>query len=198
MAMILRPVSLTLNTVLNAEDVYLPLTTADHATLLNLISNDGDQIYLTITDDLQKEYVLATNNSGTIVLTRGIDSWQRKFPKGSCVYFENSIPVTKWLVCNHNCCDEECPIEPVVSAGFVLPQAKAGNAWEGSFVFSGDLPMTFGITGLPDWCESTYAGNYVKLHGVPSVTGTYTIAVSATNNRGQDIAVQQATISVGE
>lgn len=196
MNIILKPISLSLSGILYPDDVYLPLHREDHAKLMALIPNDEDGIYLTISDDLNKEYVLAFNQRGTIVLARGVDSEPRKFPRGSCVFFENSIPVTKWLVCNHNCCDGDCPVDGVKPAGGVLPTATVGNAWEGTVVFSGDLPMAFGITGLPSWCRAEHEGNFVKLSGIPVASGSFSIAVSACNNRGRDVAVQQFTLVV--
>ena len=56
--------------------------------------------------------------------------------------------------------------------------------------------MVFGVTGLPDWCEATYSGNYITLTGIPTVTGSYNIAVSASNGKGENIAVQQGIITV--
>jgi len=193
--MILKPVNFNLNGKLEATDKYLPLTTSDMAALTAIIP-DGEEMYLTISWDLAKEYVLAKNVSGTILLERGVDSVARAFPKGSCIYFENSIPVTKWLICNHECCDGECPVDAVEGKGYILPLGKVNNPWGGSFVFSGDLPMVFGVTGMPSWMTATYMGNYVKLSGTPTVAGTYTIAVSASNGKGEFIAVQQGTLTV--
>ena len=193
--MILKSISLYLNNVLNADDKYLPLTAADSAKLLAHVP-DGESTFLTISDESYKEYVRVDNTDGTLILTRGIDSDAHKFPKGSCVYFENSLPVTKWLICNYECCTGDCPVDPVVASGFVLPKGKVGNAWEGSFVFSGDLPIQYGITGLPAWLNATWEGNYVKLSGVPTASGYFTISVAASNDRGSNIAIQQGTIDI--
>lgn len=195
--MILKPISLSLSDRLDAGDTYLPLTAADLAKLTAIVPS-GESIYLTITDDLNKEYVLATSNAGTVTIERGVDSTATTFPRGSCVFFENSVPVTKYLVCNYECCSGECPVEAVKSAGFVLPQAVVGDAYEGSFVFSGGLPMTFGITGLPAWATASYAGSYVKISGTPTAKGSYAISVSACNDQGANVAVQQGTITVVE
>lgn len=193
--MILKAISLNLNTKLEASDIYLPLTASDTAYLTSVVP-EGEEIYLTIQWDMYREYVLASNEHGTIVLTRGVDSEARAFPKGSCVFFENSVPVTKWLICNYECCSDDCGYEAVQNAGAVLPTAKVGDTWKGTFIFKGSLPMVFGVTGLPDWCEATYSGNYITLTGIPTVTGSYNIAVSASNGKGENIAVQQGIITV--
>ena len=192
--MILKAMSFNLNSKLEASDIYLPLATADMAALKDLIL-EGEETFLTLAWDMVKEYVKVKNVSGTILLERGIDSNAVAFPKGSCLYFENSIPVTKWLICNYECCTGECPVDPVGSAGVLLPDAKVGNAWEGSFVFSGDLPMSFGVSNMPNWMRATYEGNHVKLSGT-AVAGTYTVSVAASNNRGQNTAVQQVVVKV--
>lgn len=195
--MILAPVNLSLADRLDKADTYLPLTTADLTKLTAVIAN-GEQIFLTITDDLNKEYVLATNTNGTITIERGVDSVATTFPKGSCVFFENSIPVTKWLICNYECCAGDCPVEAVAAAGVVLPKGKVGNAYTGTAIFSGALPMAIGITGLPTWATATQVNSYVKISGVPTAAGTYTISISACNDNGKNIVVQQGTITIEE
>ena len=193
--MILQAMSFNLNNKLEAADIYLPLATADMAALTALVP-EGEETILTLAWDMVKEYVKVKNESGTILLERGIDSKAVAFPKGSCLFFENSIPVTKWLICNYECCEGECPVDAVAFSGAVLPNGKVGNAWEGSFVFSGDLPIVFGVTGMPDWMTATYAGNYVKLTGTPVAAGTFSISVAASNDRGKNLAVAQDTLTV--
>lgn len=195
--MILAPVNIALADRLDKSDTYLPLTKADLAKLTAVIGN-GEQIFLTITDELNKEYVLATNSNGTITIERGIDSVAQTFPKGSCVFFENSIPVTKWLICNYECCSGDCPVEAVKAAGVVLPSGKVGNAYSGSIIFSGALPMAMGITGLPSWAEAQQVNSYVKITGVPTATGSFPISVSACNDNGKNIVVQQGSIVITE
>lgn len=195
--MILKPLNIALSDRLDKADTYLPLTTADLAKLTAIVPN-GEQIILTITDDLNKEYVLATNNNGTITLERGVDSDAQTFPKGSCVFFENSIPVTKWLICNYECCQGDCPVEAVAAAGIVLPSGKVGNAYNGSVVFSGALPMAMGVTGLPSWATATQVNSYIKITGVPTAIGSFPISVSACNDNGKNIVVQQGTIVIAE
>lgn len=193
--MILKPISINLNDVLNADDKYLPLSAADQAKLDALVP-DGESILLTISDDVYKEFIQADRSGGTFVLTRGIDSDARKFPKGSCVFFEDSVPVIKWLICNYECCSDDCEVAAVKGEGMILPEGKVNNAWTGTAVFSGELPVQFGVTGLPDWCKAEQAGNYVKLAGTPTASGSYNISVAASNDSGKNLAIQQGTIVI--
>lgn len=188
MSMILKPFSAYLNGVLNPEDVYLPLTPMDREKLWANLEADGDETILTLTDDLFREYVRVVNHQGTLVLTRGVDSRPQKFPTGSCVYFENSIPVTKWLICNYECCKEDCPVLAPKASGVLLPDGKAGDHWEGSFIFSGDLPMEIAVTNCPAWVEAVQVNNYLKLSGT-AAAGEFTISAAAANTAG--LAVQQ-------
>lgn len=193
--MILKNVSVSLNDFIEADDLYLPLTAGDLEKIKAVVP-DGEQIYLVIEDNLYKENVLATNNAGYISVERGIDSLARKFPRGSCVSFQVTIPVVKWLICNYECCASDCPVAEVTAQGVVSPIGTVGKPWAGSAIFAGDLPMLFGIAGLPNWCTATWSGNSVKFEGTPNVAGNWVVSVSATNNKGQAIAVQNMTITV--
>ena len=150
--MILKPFSATLHDTIQPDTMYPPLTKADESRLLALLGED-EAIYLTIDDGVYKEWVLVRNECGFLIMERGVHgSEPRKFIKGSCLFFETSVPVIKWLICNHDCCeDEDCPCVPVKAAGMVLPPVRAGVPWKGSAVFTGDLPMSIGVTGLPSW-----------------------------------------------
>ena len=194
--MIIKYFSANLSDALSQTDVYLPLSSKDNAALLSLLGEDGESIYLTIADDMYKEYVLATLTAGTIVLQRGIDSTAQKFPKGACVFFENSVPVTKWLICNYECCADDCEVEEITAQGLIMPAAQVGVAWEGTAVFGGGQPMVFGVTGMPSWMSAVYGGNFVRLSGTPTAAGTYTIAVAGSNDRGRNIAIQTVLLTV--
>lgn len=194
--MILKHFSANLSDTLAIDDKYLPLNQNATARLLALLNADGEEIYLTISDDVYKEHVLITLVSGTPVLTRGVDSDPHKFPKGSCVFFELSLPVVKWLICNHQCCEDDCAPDPVVFAGAVFPPATINQAWEGTMIFKGDTPVAFGVTGMPAWMTAEYAASYIRFYGTPTGTGSYTIAAAASNNRGSNTAVGQATVTV--
>lgn len=190
--MILSPISLVLNSILEADDKYLPLATPDLNKLLSHVP-EGEDIYLTIKDDLYTEYIKAQNQCGTIVIERGIaGTTPRRFPRGSCVFFETSLPVVQWLICNYDCCATDCPCTTVQSAGGLMPQVEPGQPWRGTAVFTGDLPMNFGVTGLPYWLRASSKSNTVILEGTAPAeyTGPDVIAVTATNCNGQGVATQ--------
>ena len=56
--------------------------------------------------------------------------------------------------------------------------------------------MVFGVTGMPSWMKAAYKGNYVTLSGTPTASGTFTISVAASNNRGDSIAVDSGTVTI--
>jgi len=195
--MILIPFSATLNDTLTKDSGFLPLRDNDRNRLLSIIP-ENDEMFLTIKDGLHTEWIRAENQCGTIVLTRGIaGSEARKFPRGSCVLFETSLPLIQWLICNYDCCvDMDCPCIEIENAGVVFPAARVNYPWEGSAIFKGDLPITFGITGMPSWMTAEQGANYVRLYGTPNGAGTYTISIAGTNCSGKYVAIQSAELEV--
>lgn len=190
--MILTPISFVLNNVLEADDKYLPITMPDLTRLLAHIP-EGEDTYLTIKDGLYTEYLRVENQCGTILIERGAGGTApRRFPRGSCVFFEMSLPVVQWLICNYDCCAGDCPCDLVRAMGGLMPPIAPGKPWKGTAVFAGDLPMNFGVTGLPNWIQASSMGNTVTLEGVvpETIAGTFTIAVTATNCQGQGVATQ--------
>ena len=194
--MILKPITVNLADVLLADDKHLTLTDRDNARLLAHIP-EGDETFLTIQDNLYSEWVKATNQCGTIVLERAIDgSEARKFPKGSCVFFETSVPVIKWLICNHDCCKGECETIPVGFIKATLPIAIVGQPWEGRLQFSGSLPINFDITGMPAWMTAEYEAALVRLSGTPDAVTVHTVSVAATNAQGSANISKQFKVNV--
>ena len=135
------------------------------------------------------------NQQGQITLERGVESGVYKFPKGSCVYFEVSVPVVEWLICNYECCKGDCPVEPPRAGGFTLPEGKAGQHYMGVFVFKGDEPMNIGVLGLPSWAHAKQYGVSLVISGTPAAKGEYVISAAATNATGE-VCVQQGTIKI--
>lgn len=173
----------------------LPLFSKDEAALKALVP-DGEYTFLTIRDLVGAEIVKVENTCDTLLVTRAQDGTSEKtFPKGSCVRFEMTPAVVKELICTHNCCEGECPCEPVKAAGFVLPAATKTLAWQGSAVFTGDLPMELAVTGAPSWVKMTLGPNFVAFEGTPPAAGTFVISVAATNCSGE-VAVQQGTLTI--
>lgn len=195
--MILKPFAAQTNGVMLATDGRLPLNAADMNRLLALVP-EGESIYLTLKDGLNMEYVLAENTCGVMVVSRGQQGSEPKwFPNGTCVFFENSIAVTRWIMCNEDCCDGECPCNGVAVAGKVVPVGVVGDLYEASVVLSGDLPMVLGVSAnLPPWAEVEAGPNYVRIHGTPTSSGSWTFAVSATNCSGQNLDTEDVTVGV--
>lgn len=194
--MIYKPFRATLFDTILEDGNFLPLTERDKARLLTVIP-EGESMFLTIKDNLYEEWVKATNQCGFVLIERGIGgSTPRKFVKGSCVFFEMSLPAIDWRICNLNCCaDEECPCVPVTADGYTAPPATVGTPWRGTVVFTGDLPMTFGVTGMPSWMTASAGASSVVLSGTPTAVGTSTIAVTGINCSGQNNAMQQFTVT---
>ena len=194
--MILKPIGLTLNDTLEADDTYLPLSVTDNAKLLSYLNNNENSI-LTLEDNLNKEYIEVTNQCGTVVITkRGIDSEPTRFPKGSCLKFEVSIPVVKWMVCNYDCCSGECDcIAPELNYSS-FPAGKVGQPYNGYVTLTGTKPMNFSFTGKPTWMSVIQSGTRLDFTGTPNIATTNTISVSATNCMGQNIKSWQFTIQV--
>ena len=192
--MILKPISLALADVLSKDSVYLPLTAQHKAKLLEHVPA-GEETILTITDSVNTEYVRVKNQQGQITLERGVESEAHKFPKGSCVYFEVSVPVVEWLICNYECCKGDCPVQPPRAGGFTLPEGKVGQHYMGVFVFKGDEPMNIGVLGLPDWAKAKQYGVSLVISGDPTAAGEFTVSAAATNATAE-VCIQQGTIKV--
>lgn len=198
--MILKPYSAILNNTLTKDSGYLPLSVDDTNRLLSILPEEEEMI-LTITDGVRLEWVRAENQCGTIIIERGYgDSEPHRFARGTCVKFDTTaLPVIYWIVCNHDCCESApCPCVAVDSAGIIFPAAVVGYPWEGSAVFTGDLPMTFAITGMPSWMQAEWGSSFVRLYGTPRGSGDFTIAIAATNCSGRFNTIQIGTVSVSD
>ena len=104
--MILKPFAATTIEILPPDSNFLPLNNRDASRLLAHIP-EGEETYLTLQDNLNTEWVRAENQCGQIVIHRGIDTSEPlRFPRGTCVFFETSVPVIKWLICHLDCCTE--------------------------------------------------------------------------------------------
>ncbi len=193
--MILKPFNANLAEVMYADDKFLPLNKHDMARLIELIP-DGDETFLTIRDNLYTEYVRAENQCGTIVVHRGIDSEPRKFPRGACVFFETSLPVVKWLICNYDCCEGDCDCQPVELVREVSPAGKVGQEWYGRMNFRGSLPIRFGLGEVPDWVHVETQDHIVEFSGTPRAKGSFGITVSATNCQGNNIVTETIKVVV--
>lgn len=201
--MIAKPFASFLVDTLPADSNYLPLSTDDLATLVTIIGDDPEGIPLVISAyGVPLEEVVATNACGTILIERAQgQTTAQRFPRGSEVRFcYNSYTFITWMICNHNCCDDECPCEPVTVAAFAPQEATVGLPWETTAVFSGDLPIALAANEgtMPSWMNAEYGSRSIRLHGTPEATGTWSVSVSATNCSGANIVSEAATVSVVE
>lgn len=197
--MILKPIdNLILNDVLEKDDHYLPLSTSDMSKLVAHLP-DGEEAFLTIKDNLYTEHIRVENQCGTIVVERGVDSTARRFPRGSCVFFEVSVPLVKWLICNYDCCENsDCICEPVTVNKVFLPKAVVNSQYLGYIDFNGTRPMNFAVSNVPEWLEVSKQGNRIYVGGVATATGHFTFSVSATNCAGASTISLQYSIDVVE
>lgn len=174
---------------------YLPLRQEALADLMLAIP-DGDYTFLTIRDRVNEEIIRVEHVCGTFVINRAQDGTiDSTFPIGSCIMFRVTPAIVKELICTHNCCEGDCPCEPVASAGYTFPSARVGVAWAGTVVFIGDTPMEISVDGLPSWASVSVGANYVSISGTPSGAGTFGVAVAATNCSGA-VAVQQTQLVI--
>lgn len=192
--MIYKSFYAVLNSVLEINDTYLPLSPMSEAEFKALVP-ENESMILDISDGFRQEAVVATNNCDTITIERGDNP--HKFPRGSDVKFcltPGMLAVIKNLICTFDCCETPCPCEPVKSAGnAILPKATSGSPWAGSFVFTGDNPMNLAVYGAPSWASVIYGPNFVRLEGTGTGAGTWNISVAATNCSGS-VAIQQGTL----
>lgn len=194
--MVVIDFSALLNNVLTADAQYLPISNTDYSKLLALIPED-EFAYLTIKDNLNKEVIKVTNQCGTLLVERGQGATTaKKFPNKSCIFFEMSEPVIDWKICNLNCCEGDCPCEPVAVQGLTLPAAVVGRPWNGSAVFSGTLPITIAASGFPGWVTTEISANSLSFSGTPTGAGSFSVSVSGANCAGADVATRSGTLTV--
>lgn len=184
---------------LEASEVHLPLTSAATADLLDTLKNEDDYNYLSLKGDVEYEVVKVRNESGTLLIERGQEGTTPVLHHhGTCVSTVSplTVAVIKDMVCNHECCEGDCPCEAVAVGGWTLPEAHVDKAWEGGVVFAGDLPMTLGAANTPSWMKVRAVNNVLELSGTPHIAGTFTFSVAATNCNGKHVATQTLTVDV--
>jgi hypothetical protein len=181
--MLFKPFTAVLNRTLEKDSYALPLSEENETRLLAQLP-EGEETLLVIRDGLYSEEIRVVSDSGYIrIAERGVGETEpRKFPRGSCLCFEVTLSVVREEICHYDCCAEgDCACLPAEAAGRVLPPATAGQPWEGSVIFKGDLPMVMGAGALPAWMQAETGPNYLRLYGTPSGIGVYSIAVAASN-----------------
>lgn len=194
--MIFKQYSAILNAALEKDASILPVSADDAARLASILPA-GESIALLIKDGVNTEEVLAVNECGIIILDRAQgDTDARKFPKGSCVYHAMTYSAVSWLICNLDCCGDDCPCTPVTYAGNALSVGYVGRSWVGNVVFTGSTPMTITAASLPSWVTTTRGANYLRMSGTPTGVGSWSFSVTATNCGGANTVTEQFTLQV--
>lgn len=200
MALVSDYFSANINGRLESTDVYLPLNPPAEADLLNILADPASYIILTLKGERFIETVKATNQQGTIILERGLEGTTPVLHHfGTCIssVTPTILAVIKDLICNYSCCEDgDCPCTAVEYVASTLPVGHVGQAWQGSVVFSGSLPMTVAVAATPAWMHAIQHGNSVFLSGVPDMAGTFTFSAAATNCNGTNIATQALSAAV--
>lgn len=185
-----------LTKVLPADSGHLTVHNADFNRLLELIP-EGEQMYLKLQDDLYMEWALAENQCGAIVLSRGRGgTTARRFPVGSCVTSEAISPAILWTLCNYDCCSDPCPCIEIEAQDIIVPNGKIGIPWSCTAVFTGSLPMHFGVTNVPMWMTAETGANFIKFSGIPVAAGTSTIGIAGSNCSGRGTAAKTLVVTV--
>lgn len=192
--------SASLNACLEATDVYLPVSDAAAADLKALLTEPNQYMYLTLKDDTNFETVKVRNEQGTLMLERGVEGTEAtKHPFGTCIVSVSPtvVALIKDLICNYECCNGPCPVEPVVCAGTALPEyTNVGLPFNGCVIFTGSSPINIVINGAPAWMQALQMGNTLILSGTPDKAGTASFSVAAANGNGTHVVSQSVTVTV--
>lgn len=192
--------SASLNACLEATDVYLPISDGAAADLKALLTEPDQYMYLTLKDDVNFETVKVRNEQGTLMLERGLEGTEAtKHPFGTCIVSVSPtvVALVKDLICNYECCDGPCPVEPVVCAGTALPEyTNVGLPFNGCVIFTGSSPINIVMNGAPAWMQALQMGNTLILSGTPDKAGDTTFSVAATNGNGTNVVSQSVTVTV--
>lgn len=192
--------SASLNSKLEATDIYLPISEGAAADLKALLKEPDDYIYLTLKDDVNLETVRVRNEQGTLMLERGLEGTEAvTHPFGTCIMSVSPtvVALIKDLICSYECCEGPCPVEPVVCAGTALPEyGNVGAAFNGCVIFTGSSPMNIVMNGAPAWLSALQMGNTLILSGTPDKAGTTTFSVAATNGNGTNVVSHSLSVTI--
>lgn len=180
----------TLISKLEASDVNLPVSETAVADLLSLLSDSESYTYLAIKSDQSYEVVKAKGGNGVIILERGLEgTTPAMHPFGACVAMVSplTLAVMKDIICNYECCESDCPCEPVEVAVASLPVAEYGKEYNGIVVFTGTQPIHVGVTGAPAWMTVTQEKGVVKLTGTKDSKGAINMTIAAANCGGTHV-----------
>lgn len=187
----------TLISKLEASDVNLPVSETAVADLLSLLSDSESYTYLAIKSDQSYEVVKAKGGNGVIILERGLEGTTPvTHPFGACVAMVSplTLAVMKDIICNYECCESDCPCEPVELVGVYNVPARimVGDTFNAFAVFTGKTPISMGASGAPEWMTITQEGSVLHLTGTvpqPARSEAYVnFSIAAANCGGTSVA----------
>ena len=186
---------------MEATDVYLPLSESAKADLLTLLDNEDKYVFLTLKDEVNLETVKATVSGDTIILERGLEGTEAVLhPLGTCVVSVSPtiMAAIKNMVCNYQCCEGGCAVEPVAFDSAYLPASYVGKAWEGILRFTGSSPMKLGIANPPAWMTVVQVKNEIQMSGTPTEAGRLSLGAFGVNGDGTNSVTKEVLLTVAE
>lgn len=189
----------TLTAKMTKTDRSPSLTESAKTDLANLLTPEDSYTYLSIKSDQTYEVVKASLRSNSIYFERGQEGTEAvQHPLGSCVSAVSplTLAVIKALVCEYECCDGECPCEPVAFQGATMPPAVVGEPWEGTVIFSGTQPIKCGVNNAPKWLTATQQGGVLTLSGTPTAAAQLILSVAAANCNGTEVATETVALNI--
>lgn len=185
---------------LEANDRYLPLSDSAKADLLAALPNPEDYMYLTLKGDVHLETVRVRNDSGTLIIDRGLEGTEPVLHHAfTCVsaISPTVVATIKDLICNYQCCEDGCECQPATyKGGMEYAGGTVGQRYHASFAFAGSLPMNMQVSGLPSWAEAVQTQNSISVTGTPTQAGNYPFTIAVTNCSGTELVMQQVTITI--
>jgi hypothetical protein len=201
MALVTEFFSASTSEKMEATDVYLPLSESAKADLLTLLGNEGKYVFLTLKDEVNLETVKATVSGDTIILERGLEGTEAVLhPLGTCVVSVSPtiMAAIKDMVCNYQCCEGGCAVEPVAFDSAYLPASYVGKAWEGILRFTGSSPMKLGIANPPAWMTVVQVKNEIQMSGTPTEAGQLSLGAFGVNGDGTNSVTKEVLLTVAE
>ena len=186
--------------ILDGESRIIPLCQQDIKRLSEVLTEEDDYVYLSISDGWSYEVVKARVQAGVVLAERAVEGTRAdRHGFGACVKSVSPLVIAqiKDLICNYNCCEEqECPCQPIAVYYQPLPEATEKLPWRGEVVFTGDTPMTLIANNTPAWMQVERMGSTLILSGTPPEAGSYEFSVGGTNCNGTNVVTQNITLAV--
>lgn len=201
MSYITESFSAGLTQTMETDAVTLPVSASALADLTKLLDADGAYTFASIKSDATFETVKLYLSAGTLVVDRAQEGTEAvKHPCGSvvCLVSPTIVAALKALVCEYDCCEDDCGCEGVAYAGSFLPTATVGTEWQGAVVFSGKLPITFAVKDQPSWMTVLSQDSVVNLSGTPTLAGTYRFTLAAANCSGSHVDIADLSLTVND